>query len=374
MLVHAVALGRRPVHRHPLGRGVAGAGGAAPPLAEPRHRRRRAASSRRRAAKPASPPRAGGRRARAPRRRSGVGSKPPTASSASLRISAVAAAGLRLAHGGVPFAVDQPVPDAWPRDAARAAGRRPRRRPDGRRGRRAPSGSSPRRISQSPSMNWTKRGMPPARSRSSPALRARAAVKGSETSSSTTSAPAARAAATLPSVEPGIDVDHPVRRPGPARRGSARAARPRCGRWRPRRSPPAPLTSGTDSRGRAPGGRGRGARAPRGPRRTRPRSPRAASPAAPGGRSSAAPRGCGCAGLRHQRPAQSRGRPGCRREGRASGSLRDRSAETFCAPRSSCQKSGRPRKAPIRSSSPCPSALSCSSEVRNTLSAPKRSM
>ncbi|MFO0958846.1 MAG: hypothetical protein U0800_15680 [Isosphaeraceae bacterium] len=128
------------------------------------------------------------------------GSKPPARRTADPH-EGVAAAGFRVADGGIPLQVGEPVVDAL-------LGVAFRQRP-------ATAGSSSSRtrgrarsigridLTQSPSTNWTYRTPgETASSRSRPEFRALAAENGRDMSRSTTSTPIERAIATLPSVEP----------------------------------------------------------------------------------------------------------------------------------------------------------------------------
>ena len=150
-------------------------------------------------------------KARALRPRSAAGRTPPTLHGAGPH-QRIAAAGLGLAHGRVPFRVDQPIPD-------RGLGERSRRRPQataapGCASRKARAARSSRAAPRNRRRRTAHRRARPLRAVAAerPAFRARAAVKGCE---------------------------------GPAPRPRRRGLRPRgCHRWnrcRRRRAGPPPL-------------------------------------------------------------------------------------------------------------------------------------
>ena len=160
-----------------------------------------------------------------------AGSKPPTAAERRDAHQGVAPAGPGLADGRVPLDVGQPVVDRARPGAARAAARRRRPR------RAGPPGAS--RAATEPAgddlavavdeLDEGRRRGRTSSSRSKPSLRARAAVNGTERSSSTTSTPATRAARRCRR----SSRSRRRRPPRPAADGEARQARSRSPSLRP---------------------------------------------------------------------------------------------------------------------------------------------
>ena len=212
-LAHPMPFRPRAMQGRPFGKGMARAHGCAATTGQSASWRRHAGSSRRRSARSRHPRGPAAGTAPALRPRSGRrGSRPPPA-------APPAASAHRRRR---PW----PGPPAYP-IRGRTAGSRPRPRGTARAdGHRSPPPADARAIaasavaiqpgctSQSPSTNCTK---PSPDSRASPALRARAAVKGWVMSSATTSAPAARASRHRPIGRAAVDIDHPAHLPGQGR-------------------------------------------------------------------------------------------------------------------------------------------------------------